>query len=278
MDQEIKTLLEQAGWNPQDDFVSIKHFLNFAHCGDPTDVGDADYEMMMVAKTLVRQGAVFCVDAVGDSMTGNGINEGDTLMVRLQSTACNDDVVIAIIEGQEVTVKNYVETDDGEVWLVPSNENYSPLRMSDFPEAKIIGVVTKVTHNTPRASHRDNMARIREARKMRSREGNITTARLRRALLIIAPEITVNRHWYSVYRVLVDCGLVKEDDFTGFSSLLEEALGNDTPELNIKDLRALAVNSFAKPVDLWNENNAPVSGARFFAYQNIARAFRKALM
>ena len=75
----------------------------------------------------------------GDSMINAGILPGDTVIVRPQSYADDGQIVVARI-GDEATVKR-LRRRNGEIWLMPENENYEPI---DGTEAEIIGIVKAV--------------------------------------------------------------------------------------------------------------------------------------
>ena len=75
----------------------------------------------------------------GDSMINAGILDGDKVVVRPQSTASNGQIVVARIE-DEATVKRLLRK-NGEIWLMPENENYDPI---DGTHAEIIGIVRGV--------------------------------------------------------------------------------------------------------------------------------------
>ncbi|WP_112322587.1 transcriptional repressor LexA [Oceanibium sediminis] len=47
----------------------------------------------------------FALEVKGDSMIDAGINNGDIVVIREQSTAENGDIVVALVEGQEATLK-----------------------------------------------------------------------------------------------------------------------------------------------------------------------------
>ena len=81
----------------------------------------------------------FALRVRGDSMINAGILSGDKVVVRPQSTANDGQIVVARIE-DEATVKR-LRRRGGEVWLMPENDNYSPI---DGSEAEIIGVVKAV--------------------------------------------------------------------------------------------------------------------------------------
>ncbi len=80
--------------------------------------------------------ACFALRVRGDSMVNAGILSGDKVVVRPQSTANDGQIVVARI-GDEATVKR-LSRKDGQVWLLPENENYDPI---DGSEAELIGLV-----------------------------------------------------------------------------------------------------------------------------------------
>ena len=81
----------------------------------------------------------FALRVRGDSMINAGILSGDKVVVRPQQTANNGQIVVARIE-DEATVKRLLRK-NGEIWLMPENENYPPI---DGTEAEIIGLVKAV--------------------------------------------------------------------------------------------------------------------------------------
>ena len=81
----------------------------------------------------------FALRVRGDSMVGAGILSGDLVVVRPQQTAGDGQIVVARI-GDEATVKR-LRRRNGEVWLLPENDNYEPI---DGSEAELIGLVKAV--------------------------------------------------------------------------------------------------------------------------------------
>lgn len=81
----------------------------------------------------------FALRVRGDSMIGAGILDGDKVVVRPQQTADDGQIVVARI-GDEATVKR-LSRRDGQIWLLPENENYAPI---DGSEAELIGLVKAV--------------------------------------------------------------------------------------------------------------------------------------
>jgi len=79
----------------------------------------------------------FLLTVHGDSMINAGIFDGDTLLVREQSTANNGDIVVAMID-DGATVKTYYKEKDC-IRLQPHNDAMEPIFTRD---AQILGVVT----------------------------------------------------------------------------------------------------------------------------------------
>ena len=81
----------------------------------------------------------FALRVRGDSMVGAAILSDDLVIVRPQNYADDGQIVVARIE-DEATVKR-LRRRNGEVWLMPENENYDPI---DGTYAEIIGIVKAV--------------------------------------------------------------------------------------------------------------------------------------
>ena len=81
----------------------------------------------------------FALRVRGDSMINAAILDGDMVVVRPQSTADDGQIVVARI-GDEATVKR-LRRRDGQVWLMPENDAYSPI---DGTEAELVGLVKAV--------------------------------------------------------------------------------------------------------------------------------------
>ena len=86
-----------------------------------------------------HESGCFALRVRGDSMINAGILDGDKVVVRPQQSADNGQIVVARIE-DEATVKRLLRK-NGEVWLMPENENYPPI---DGTHAEIIGIVRGV--------------------------------------------------------------------------------------------------------------------------------------
>jgi len=86
-----------------------------------------------------REGEYFALRVRGESMLNAGILPGDLVVVHQQPEAHNGEIVVALL-GEEATVKR-LSRRNGQVWLLPENDAYSPI---DGHDAAILGKVTAV--------------------------------------------------------------------------------------------------------------------------------------
>ncbi|MFW5435647.1 transcriptional repressor LexA [Paenibacillus apiarius] len=83
---------------------------------------------------------VFMLSVIGDSMIEAGIHNGDYVIVRQQQTANNGDIVVAMTEDDEATVKTFYREKD-HIRLQPENPTYEPIRLQHVTIlGKVIGL------------------------------------------------------------------------------------------------------------------------------------------
>lgn len=81
----------------------------------------------------------FILKVKGDSMINVGILNGDSVLVKQQSTASNGDIVVALI-GDSATVKTYYK-ENGHYRLQPENDTMEPIIVDDLQVlGKVFGV------------------------------------------------------------------------------------------------------------------------------------------
>jgi len=84
------------------------------------------------------------VKAIGESMKDAGIQSGDVMIVDKSLEPQNRSIVIAVIDG-EFTVKR-VNVNERELYLMPENSNFSPIKITQDMNFQIWGVVTFIIH------------------------------------------------------------------------------------------------------------------------------------
>ena len=107
--------------------------------GSPILAEERVDEIFPLPKSLVGDGTLFLLEVQGDSMIDAAICNGDYVVIRQQPVAENGQIVAAMLDG-EATVKTF-QRKDGKVWLLPHNDDYSPI---DGTHATILGKVTAV--------------------------------------------------------------------------------------------------------------------------------------
>ncbi|WP_448586570.1 transcriptional repressor LexA [Thermaurantiacus sp.] len=84
-----------------------------------------DVETIEVPPALLGAGEHFALQVVGDSMVEAGILDGDFALIRRTEEARAGDIVVALIDGEEATLK-YFHREKGMIRLDPANSAYAP--------------------------------------------------------------------------------------------------------------------------------------------------------
>jgi repressor LexA len=95
-------------------------------------------ETVSLPEDLLGRGETFALRVVGDSMIGDGILDGDVVIVERRPDAPNGSTVVALVGG-DATVKRFYRR-RGRVHLVPANERVEPIVASP-EDVQIRGVV-----------------------------------------------------------------------------------------------------------------------------------------
>ncbi|WP_040711592.1 transcriptional repressor LexA [Paenibacillus curdlanolyticus] len=89
---------------------------------------------------MVGDHDVFILSVMGESMIEAGIHDGDYVIVRQQPTASNGDIVVAMTEEDEATVKTFYKEKD-HVRLQPQNPTMEPILLKNVTIlGKVIGL------------------------------------------------------------------------------------------------------------------------------------------
>ena len=86
----------------------------------------------------------YVLTVTGDSMIGAGIHHGDHVVVRTQDTANDGDIVVALVDDSEATVKRFFRERD-HIRLQPENDALEPIRSSEVTVlGRVVGVLRRV--------------------------------------------------------------------------------------------------------------------------------------
>jgi repressor LexA len=108
--------------------------------GNPILATEQLDDMITIPEDLASSGTLFALKVKGDSMIEAGILDGDTVIIRQQPTADEGEIVAALVDGEEATVK-YLSRKDGVVRLIPGNPAYSPI---EAEQVEVLGKVVSV--------------------------------------------------------------------------------------------------------------------------------------
>ena len=83
---------------------------------------------------------IFMLKVKGESMINAGILNGDNVIVRKQSSANNGEIVVAMTEDNEATVKRFFK-ENGHYRLQPENDTMAPIILSNVTIlGKVVGL------------------------------------------------------------------------------------------------------------------------------------------
>lgn len=272
MQDELVNLMRQQGWNVEEvnEMVEVP-LCGCVRAGIPDGYGDEPQATSPLPLDYVT-GSSWLVAVQGDSMRDYDLHEGDRLLVRRQSVARSGEIVVAHYDGGP-TVKTFFVDEDGTRWLAPGNEKYQAMRIDENHDCRIFGVVQNIIHEHPLGDPAACMRAVKRAKQAAGTQ--VSEQTIAYALSEIREHILHKRHWFAVFAVLRDLKVVT--NLKEFLGLLSEIMGEEAPDLNLKDLGRLNVMSLRKPIVQWNEADAITIGIRFQTYIDIANRFRKAL-
>ena len=239
-------------------------------CGLPNEMGDVPPELMAVPGVLTMGLNVSFVRAQGDSMIGVNIHDGDLLMVETTSHFRNQDIVAAKINGADV-LKSYYMDEYGRHWLVPSNDRYDSILLTEEMDIKFVG---RMVWNMQRDVH-ESVSNIRQSierylekngETLEKKQVMLTREEVEKALISIGPRVKKGRHWLGPCRVLMDCGYVPRSRYDLFCELVCCVLPDHKHLPEEAELRRMAVDCFSKPFKTWSNEKAPVHGQHYLGY------------
>ena len=138
--QDVLTFLQ--GHMPS---FELPLYASTVSAGFPSPADDYIENKLDLNTHLIKHpSATFFLKVSGDSMKNAGIQSGDMLIVDKSLQPTDGKVVIAAVEG-ELTVKR-LSLLKGRVKLIPENNSYPVIDITDSQELVIWGVVTYVIH------------------------------------------------------------------------------------------------------------------------------------
>lgn len=97
--------------------------------GTPIEAIANETETISVPFEMVSHGQFYALTIEGESMIEGGIFDGDTVIIKRCDTANNGNIVVALVDDSEATLKIF-KRDGNDVLLIPMNKDYETRRLS----------------------------------------------------------------------------------------------------------------------------------------------------
>lgn len=127
-----------------DNNVTSIPMLGVVAAGRPIFAYENIDEYIPIPNQWLGIGEYFMLKVEGDSMIDTGIFDGDYLIVQKTEVTRNGEIVVALINGEETTVKRFYKEKDGRIRLQPENPMYEAIYAKDV---RILGRVKKSIRN-----------------------------------------------------------------------------------------------------------------------------------
>lgn len=141
----IELLVENEYAKPQDDLIAEVPLLGKITAGSPIEAIENPDEIFALPSYLIpKNKEVFTLNVSGESMINAGILDGDIVIVEKRNTARNGEIVVAMTDENEVTLKTYYK-EDGYFRLQPQNDTMDPIILNNVTILGIaIGLYRKI--------------------------------------------------------------------------------------------------------------------------------------
>ena len=125
----------------KDENVVEVPLLGKVTAGNPIDAIEQPNEFFSLPISLIPKGAqVFTLKVSGESMINAGIYDGDIVIVEKQSIARNGEIVVAMTDENQATVKRFYK-EAGYFRLQPENDNFKPIILNNVTIlGKVVGL------------------------------------------------------------------------------------------------------------------------------------------
>ncbi len=110
--------------------------------GTPIEAIANENDKLNVPASLVYGGDYYALTIEGDSMIEAGIMDGDTVVIKRASTANNGDIVVALVDNNEATLKK-IKKSGAYIDLIPQNSAYQTRRLA-AGRVKIQGILSSL--------------------------------------------------------------------------------------------------------------------------------------
>lgn len=124
-------------------YIKIPFFLNSIQAGFPSPADDYLEGLLSLDEIcLTNRDTTFLGRVTGRSLEDIHVFEGDIMVIDKSLTPQNGDLVVAVINS-EFTAK-FISIRGREIFLCPASKKFDPIRIAEFDDFKVWGVVTRI--------------------------------------------------------------------------------------------------------------------------------------
>ena len=106
-------------------------------------ISEVSHHVAVPGSMLAGRGQHYALEVKGDSMIEAGINDGDIVIIRQTDTASNGDIVVALVEDAEATLKTFRRS-NGSIALEAANPAYETRFLRDDQvkvQGRLVGLI-----------------------------------------------------------------------------------------------------------------------------------------
>jgi len=129
-----------ANDNDETEFSLMIPLYGKIAAGTPIEAIANPSEYIYIPKSFSSKSELYALTIEGESMIEAGIFDGDTAIIRRTNSANNGQIVVALVDNEEATLKILDKKTGNEVWLLPCNKEYEPIKIT-ADRLKIQGVL-----------------------------------------------------------------------------------------------------------------------------------------
>lgn len=120
-------------------------FVGKIAAGLPIAAIEDSHNLMAVPPSLLGNGDHYALEIEGESMIGAGIMDGDFIVVRKSNTARNNEIVVALVDQEEATLKR-IYKHDGKIDLIAENPDF-PTKTYGPDRVEVQGILVGLVRN-----------------------------------------------------------------------------------------------------------------------------------
>jgi repressor LexA len=118
--------------------------VGMINAGLPSEAIENCERISLETEFAVSKGKTFALEVSGESMINDNICPGDYVVCRQDSQPRNGDVVVAIVDGSEATLKRFYK-EKNHIRLQPANDNFQPIITRDCQvRGVVVGLIRKI--------------------------------------------------------------------------------------------------------------------------------------